>query len=73
LGGRLHGLAAEAPEEAELRTALVRSDAKSEPAPGSLMPSAAVISARSIGTAHFCCCSGVPKVMSDAAMIPTPS
>jgi hypothetical protein len=37
------------------------------------MPSAAVISARSIGTAHFCCCSGVPKVMSDAAMIPTPS
>jgi hypothetical protein len=54
------------------RSALVRSDARSEPAPGSLMPSAAVISARRIGTAHFCCCSAVPKVISDAAMIPTP-
>ena len=39
------------------RTARVRSDARSEPAPGSLIPSDAVISARRIGTAHLRCCS----------------
>ena len=37
--------------------ARVRNDARSDPAPGSLIPSDAVISARRIGTAHFCCCS----------------
>lgn len=53
-------------------TARVFSNARSEPAPGSLMPSEVVISARRIGTAHRCFCSGVPKLNSDAAMIPTP-
>ena len=46
--------------------------ARSEPAPGSLMPSDAVISARRIGTAHRCFCSSVPNDSSDAAMMPTP-
>ena len=54
------------------RTAEVRSDARSDPAPGSLMPSAAVISARRIGTAQRCFCSSVPNDSSDAAMMPTP-
>ncbi len=54
------------------RTAAVRSEARSDPAPGSLMPSDAVISARRIGTAHWCFCSGVPKDSSEAAMMPTP-
>ena len=48
------------------------SPARSEPAPGSLMPSDAVISARKIGTAHRCFCSSVPNDSSDAAMMPTP-
>ena len=50
----------------------MRNDARSEPAPGSLMPSDAVISARRIGTAHRRCCSGVPNEISDAEMMPTP-
>ena len=54
------------------RTALVRSDARSEPALGSLIPSDAVISARRIGTAQRCFCSSVPNEISDAAMIFTP-
>jgi hypothetical protein len=52
--------------------ALVFSDARSEPAPGSLIPSDAVISARRMGTAHRRFCSGVPNVSNDAAMMPTP-
>jgi hypothetical protein len=36
------------------------------------MPSAAVISARRMGTAHLRFCSSVPKVSSDAAMMLTP-
>ena len=54
------------------RTAVVRRPARSEPAPGSLIPSDAVISPRKIGTAHRCFCSGEPNASSDAAMIPTP-
>jgi len=53
-------------------TARVRSPARSDPAPGSLMPSEAVISARRIGTAHRRFCSSVPNVRIDAAMIPSP-
>jgi hypothetical protein len=53
-------------------TARVRREARSDPAPGSLIPSDAVISARRIGTAHRRCCSGDPKEMSDAEMMPTP-
>ena len=53
-------------------TARVFSEARSEPAPGSLIPNDAVISARRIGTAHFRFCSGVPKVNNEAAMMPTP-
>ena len=41
-------------------------------APVRSCPGAAVISARRIGIAHVRCCSGVPKVMSEAAMMPTP-
>ncbi len=54
------------------RTARVRSPARSDPAPGSLIPSEAVMSPRSSGMAHFCFCSGVPKVSSDAPMMPRP-
>ena len=46
--------------------------ARSEPAPGSLIPSDAVISARRIGIAQHRFCSSVPKDSSDAAMMPTP-
>ena len=53
-------------------TAFVRSDARSEPAPGSLIPTDAVISPRRIGTAHFCFCSSVPNDRIDAATMPTP-
>ena len=53
-------------------TARVFSDARSEPAPGSLIPSDAVISARRIGIAQRCFCSGVPNDNTDAAMMPTP-
>ena len=53
-------------------TARVRRPARSEPASGSDMPSAAVMSARSSGTAHFCFCSSVPKFNSDGAMIDRP-
>ncbi len=53
-------------------TALVRSDARSDPALGSLMPSDAVRSPRSTGTAHSRFCSSVPKVSSEAAMMLTP-
>ncbi len=53
-------------------TARVDSPARSDPAPGSLMPSDAVMSARRMGTAHRCFCSSVPKDSSDAAMMPTP-
>jgi hypothetical protein len=60
------------PSESVAATARVLSDARSDPAPGSLMPSAAVISARRIGTAHRCCCWAVPNVMREAAMMPTP-
>ncbi len=44
--------------QASARRAAARPDP--EPAPGSLIPSDAVISARRIGTAHRRCCSGVP-------------
>ena len=54
------------------RTARVDSPARSLPAPGSLMPSAAVRSARMIGTAQRCFCSSVPKVMIDALTMPRP-
>jgi hypothetical protein len=54
------------------RTARVRNPARSEPAPGSLIPSAAVISARRIGTAQRRFCSGVPNDSNEAATIPTP-
>ncbi|CNG99657.1 Uncharacterised protein [Mycobacterium tuberculosis] len=53
-------------------TARVFSDARSDPAPGSLMPSDAVISARRIGTAQRCFWAGVPNDSNEAAMIPTP-
>ena len=53
-------------------TARVDSPARSLPAPGSLMPSAAVFSARMIGTAQVCFCSSVPKVMIDALTMPRP-
>ena len=53
-------------------TARVRSPARSLPAFGSLIPSAAVISARRIGTAQRCFCSGVPNIRIDGAMIPRP-
>ena len=54
------------------RTARVAAPARSEPAPGSLMPSDAVISARRIGTAHRCFCSSVPNDSIDGAMMPRP-
>ena len=53
-------------------TALVDRPARSLPAPGSLMPSAAVLSARMIGTAHRRFCSSVPKVMIEALTMPRP-
>jgi hypothetical protein len=53
-------------------TARVDSPARSLPAPGSLIPSAAVLSARMIGTAQRCFCSSVPKVMMDALTMPSP-
>ena len=53
-------------------TARVRNEARSDPAPGSLIPSDAVISARRIGTAQRRCCWGVPNEISDAEMMPTP-
>ncbi len=54
------------------RTARVRSDARSEPALGSLMPSDAVSSALSTGTAQRCFCSSDPNESNDAAMMFTP-
>ena len=44
----------------------MRSDARSEPALGSLIPSDAVISARRIGTAQRCFCSSLPNDNSEA-------
>ena len=54
------------------RSARVRSPARSEPASGSLMPRAAVISARRIGRAQRCFCSSVPKPRIDGTMIDRP-
>lgn len=59
-------------KESPSRTARVRNDARSEPAPGSLMPSAAVISARKMGAAQRSFCSGVPNDNNEAAMMPRP-
>ena len=53
-------------------TARVRRPARSDPASGSLMPSAAVMSPRSSGTAHRRFCSSVPNTSSDGAMIDSP-
>ncbi len=53
-------------------TARVRSDARSEPALGSLMPSDAVFSPLSTGTAQWCFCSSEPNEISDAATMLTP-
>jgi hypothetical protein len=53
-------------------TALVRRPARSDPASGSLMPRAAVISARRMGRAQRCFCSSVPKARIDGVMIDTP-
>jgi hypothetical protein len=54
------------------RTARVRSDARSDPALGSLMPSDAVRSPRSTGTAQSCFCCSLPNVINDAATMFTP-
>ncbi len=54
------------------RTARVRREAKSDPALGSLIPSDAVFSPLSTGTAHWCFCSSDPNEISDAAMMFTP-
>jgi hypothetical protein len=52
--------------------ARVRRPARSEPASGSLMPSAAVTSARRMGTAHRRFCSSVPKARMDGVTMPRP-
>ena len=54
------------------RTAAVRSDARSLPASGSLMPSPKVSSPRRQGTAKRSTCSGVPRSTIDGEMIDSP-
>ena len=52
--------------------ARVRRPARSEPASGSDMPSAAVMSPRSSGTAHFCFWASVPNPSSEGPMMVRP-
>ena len=53
-------------------TAVVRSDARSEPASGSDIPWDQISSPRSMGLRKRCFCSSVPYVMIAGAMLDTP-
>ncbi len=52
------------------RSALVRIEATSEPAPGSVMPSAAILSPAIAGRSQRSCCSSVPNFQTGGVAIP---
>ena len=52
------------------RSAVVRIEATSEPAPGSVIPSAAIFSPAIAGRRKRSCCSSVPKLKTGGVAIP---
>ena len=70
---RPHLLAVQHPAALDARGACVDSDARSEPAPGSLNSWHQLISPRSVGGIQRSCCSGVPcTIRVGSAHAPTP-